>query len=297
MSDTPPLTAAPTARTLVAWAEAVLERAELAYGHGTSSAAEEAVFLVFHALGLDFDCPEAALDAPAAAADAAAAKALVQARIASRRPAAYLTGRMWFAGLELAADERALVPRSPIAELVETGFSPWLDAVAAPRILEVGTGGGCIAVAAAAALPASRVDATDCSPAALALARQNCRRHGVAGRVRLLEADLWPADEGAVYDLIVSNPPYVPAAELAALPAEYHHEPAAGLDGGSDGLAFARRLIAAARRRLAPGGVLIVEVGAQAAALERAYPRLPFLWLELERGGEGVFLLEREALP
>jgi len=281
-----------TARALVHWAERRLARAGLAFGHGTDNARDEAVWLVFHALGLPFDCAEAALEAVRAPAVVAAARALVERRIASRRPAAYLTGRTWFAGLEFAVDERVLVPRSPIAELVERGFGPWIDPARVRRVLDIGTGSGCIAVAAALALPRARVDATDVSAPALAVAAANVARHGVAGRVRLHRADLFPP-RGGPWDVIVSNPPYVPEAGIAAFPAEYRHEPALGLAGGEDGLVLVRRILAGAAARLRAHGILVVEVGAGAAALEAAFPALPFTWVEFDRGGEGVFVLTR----
>lgn len=284
-----------TARALVHWAERRLARAGLAFGHGTDNPRDEAVWLVFHALGLPFDCAEAALDAVRDPADVAAARALVEQRIVSRRPAAYLTGRMWFAGLEFAVDERVLVPRSPIAELVERGFGPWIDPARVRRVLDIGTGSGCIAVAAALALPRARVDATDVSAAALEVAAGNVARHGVTGRVRLHRADLFPS-RGGPWDVIVSNPPYVPEAGIAGFPAEYRHEPALGLAGGEDGLVLVRRILAGAAARLSTHGILVVEVGAGEAALEAAFPALPFTWVEFDRGGEGVFVLTRAEL-
>lgn len=286
-----------TARRLIAEATEALTAADLHYGHGTTCAEDDAVFLVLHALDLGYDCPEAALDAPVSDAAAARARALVRERAQTHRPAAYIAGRMWFCGLEFAVDERVLVPRSPIAELIEAGYAPWLPDVSEPHILEVGTGSGCIAIATALALPEAHVDATDCSRDALALARRNCARHDVTDRVNLLEADVWPPAGRGPYALIVSNPPYVPTAELATLPREYGFEPAGGLDGGSDGLDFARVLIAGARERLLPGGALVCEVGAQWPLLEEAFPELAFLWLSFEFGGEGVFVLSAEALP
>ncbi len=285
-----------TARGLVAWAGRRLRRAGLAYGHGTDNARDEAVFLVFHALGLPFDCAGAELDRPRQPAELAAACALVDERIRTRRPAAYLTGRMWFAGLEFAVDDRVLVPRSPIAELIEAGYGPWIDPARVSRVLDIGTGCGCIAIASAVRLPQATVDATDVSPDALALAEANAGRLRVAARVRLHRADLWPDDSGP-WDVIVSNPPYVRDGVIAGFPAEYLHEPRLGHAGGADGLDIVRRIVAGARARLAPGGILVCEVGAEAAAVEAQWPRVPFTWIEFARGGEGVFVVARDELP
>lgn len=284
-----------TARTLIAWAERELDRHDLVYGHGTDNAGDEAAFLVLHACGLGFDGDAAVLDAALDAATADRARELIARRIATRQPAAYLTGRMWFAGHEFSVDPRVLVPRSPIAELILDRFEPWIDSGTVRRIVDIGTGSGCIAIACALEFPSARVDAVDVDPAALAVARSNVARHGLEQRVRLVQADLLPPGR-ARYDIIVSNPPYVPSAMLDDLPAEYHAEPKLGLDGGIDGLACVRRLLATAAGRLTPHGILVVEVGVAQAALEEAMPRLPFVWLDFERGGEGVFVLTRAEL-
>ena len=277
------------------WAEQRLQAAGVSYGHGTVSARDDAVLLVFHAAGLAWNCDEAAVRAVLPQPVVQHAVELVEARIATRKPAAYLTGQMWFAGLDFYCDERVLVPRSPIAELVESGFEPWLAAAQVQRVLDVCTGSGCIGIAAAVYLPDARVDATDISPAALAVAAINRKRLGVEDRVALIEADLFPPTP-ALYDVIVSNPPYVPSGAMAELPAEHQTEPALGLDGGTDGLDPTRRLVAQAVHWLTPHGILIVEVGDEQATLEAAYPNLPFTWVEFERGGNGVFVMTREEL-
>lgn len=273
------------------WAAARFRRARLCYGHGADNPLDEAVYLVFAALALPFDTPEAALDAPLGGADIERVQALAEARIRTRRPTAYLVNKAWFAGLEFYVDERVLVPRSPIAELVERGFAPWLDPARVRRILDIGTGSGCIAIACAYAFPAAVVEATDISHDALKVAQKNIEAHRLADRVRACLADVFPAT-GLRYDLIVANPPYVGAMDLEALPPEYRHEPRAGLAAGRDGLDVVRRIIAGAAHHLEPHGILVCEVGAGQAALERAFPELPFCWLEFERGGDGVFLLE-----
>ena len=221
--------------------------------------------------------------------------ALFARRVTKRIPAAYLTGYAWFAGLRFRVDDRVLVPRSPIAELVESGFEPWISAARVRRVADIGTGSGCIAIACAAHIPHARVDAVDISADALEVARINVAEHGLEERVSLFESDGLAALDGG-YDVIVSNPPYVDAHDMESLPEEFRHEPAEGLAGGEDGLDVVATLVEQAGSRLEEGGILVVEVGASRPALEARYPRLPFVWPELARGGENVFLLHAEDL-
>ena len=284
-----------TITDLVRWGAARLDDAGAVFGHGTDNSVDEALALVLHAAGLRAGAPESLFAARLTASERRAAVELIARRIRERIPAPYLTGRAWFAGLEFACDARALVPRSPIAEWAERGFEPWLDPDAVGRVLEIGTGGGAIAVACAMAFPNAAVDAVDVSGAALELARENCVAHDVGDRVRLFESDVYSQVSGH-YDLIVSNPPYVDAGTMETLDPEYLHEPRMGLEAGADGLDCVRRILAGAGEHLRPGGVLVCEVGASWKALERAFPMVPFMWLDLSRGGEGVFLLEAAQL-
>ena len=287
------LPASPTVADLIRHGAAAFERAGLAYGHGTDNAVDEAAALVFHALGQDHAEAAAAYPRRPAAGSVARVLALFEERIARRVPAAYLMGRMWFAGLEFEVDERVIVPRSPFAELIAARFEPWIEPQSVRRILDIGTGSGCIAIACALAFTGAQVDAVDLSAEALEVARRNVARHRVGDRVRLLQGDCYGPVGGECYDLIVSNPPYVSDAEMGALPPEYRHEPALALRAGSDGLDVVRRILAGAADHLAGDGVLVVEVGDSEGRLVAAYPRLPFVWLEFEHGGGGVFLLRR----
>jgi ribosomal protein L3 glutamine methyltransferase len=286
-----------TVRELIARTARILTRARVHFGHGTDNARDEAAALVLHALGRR-DGGGAELNRRGVGPRAQArAEELVRRRIEERIPAAYLTGVTWFAGLKIKVDARVLVPRSPIAELIERGFAPWIEAGRVRRVLDLGTGSGCIAIACARALPRARIDAVDISDAALEVARANVRSHRLGRRVRLKKSDHFRALGRTTYDIIVSNPPYVGARELQRLPPEYRHEPRLALAAGEAGLDSVRVILREARAHLRPHGVLIVEVGNTESAVRRAFPRLPCVWLEFERGGGGVFLLSREQLP
>ncbi|HNT39324.1 MAG TPA: 50S ribosomal protein L3 N(5)-glutamine methyltransferase [Rubrivivax sp.] len=276
-------------------AAARLDAAGVRFGHGTDNAFDEAAWLVLWRLGLPLHALDEAAARELSADDAAAVDALVAQRIATRRPAAYLTGEAWLHGLPFFVDERVIVPRSPIAEVIVEGLAePWL---AAPpqRILDLCTGNGSLAVFAALAWPQARVDATDVSADALAVAARNVERHGLASRVRLRRGDGLAAAEGR-YELVLCNPPYVTRAAMQALPDEYRAEPALALAGGDDGMDVVRALLPALPAHLAPGGVLLLEVGHERAHFEAAFPRLQPLWIETSAGADAVLLLTAEDL-
>jgi ribosomal protein L3 glutamine methyltransferase len=285
-----------TTEQLIRFAAEAFQDAGLWFGHGTDNAIDEAAELVFFAAGFRHEQADEVYGQRLTDQQRKAALDLIGRRIAERIPAAYLTHRMWFAGHEFYVDERVLVPRSPIAELIEAGFEPWIDSQTIRRVLDIGTGSGCIAIAAALALPDAKVDAADISPDALAVTEINIERHNVRDRVRAVRSDVFSALANEQYDVIVSNPPYVGAEEMAGLPDEYRREPELGLHGGDDGLDIVHRIIDQAARHLRPRGILIVEVGNSEDALVAARPELPFTWLEFERGGGGVFVLTREQL-
>jgi ribosomal protein L3 glutamine methyltransferase len=270
--------------------------AGLTFGHSYDNALDEATHLVLQVLHLPHDLSPAYGGASLVADEKAQVLAMIERRVRERKPVAYLTGEAWFAGLKFKSDERALVPRSPIAETILNGFSPWLDGVRVERALDLCTGSGCIGIAMAVHNPDWQVDLADVSDAALALATENIQFHNVEGRVRALRSDLFGGLQGQAYDLIVSNPPYVTESEFAALPQEYSHEPALGLRAGDDGLDFALRILAEAPAHLHERGLLIVEVGESEGALTRLLPRLPLNWIEFEVGQMGVFVIARRDL-
>jgi ribosomal protein L3 glutamine methyltransferase len=285
-----------TVEQLIHYGTLLFEQSELWFGHGTDNAFDEAAELVFFGAGLRHEDAADVYSQLLGADERAAILALFERRVTERIPAAYLTHRMWFAGHEFYVDERVLVPRSPIAELIEAQFQPWIAPGNLRRILDIGTGSGCIAIASALAVPAAHVDASDVSEDALAVTAINIARHEVQARVRAIRSDVFDALAGERYDVIVSNPPYVGDAEMATLPPEYRHEPTTGLHSGVDGLDVVRRILSGAAAHLEPHGVLIVEVGNSELALAEAFPQVPFTWLQFERGGGGVFLLSAEQL-
>ena len=267
--------------------------ARLHFGHGTHNARDEAAFLVLRGLGLRFD---ADLARPVRGSEAARIEKLVQRRIRERIPVAYLLRQAWLGKLGFYVDQRVIVPRAFIAELPRERLRPWLKR-RVRRALDLCTGSGCLAVLLALAFPRARIDATDVSRQALAVARKNVFCYGLGKRIRLIQSDLFAALGGRRYDLIVTNPPYVTAASMRALPREYRHEPRRALAGGGDGLDFVRRILAAARAHLQPGGLLVCEIGDNRRALGRQFPRLPFLWPDTSAGPGQVFMLPREWIP
>lgn len=277
----------------VEWAASRFEDANLHFGHGTDNSQDEAAWLVLHAIGAPLDGSFRSWDQAVDERHSGAIDELVTRRITERCPAAYLTGVAWFAGLDFEVTADVLVPRSPIAELIEDEFAPWVSAGALGSVLDLCTGCGCIAIACAKRLPEARVTATDISEKALEVARRNVLRHGVEGQVKLIRSDLFGSLGAGKYDVIVTNPPYVSENSLRSLPAEYQAEPELGLRSGMDGLEIPLRILAHAEEFLEPDGLLICEVGESADALARALPRAPFLWLEFDSGGAGVFILQR----
>lgn len=284
-----------TLRDFIRWGVTQFRAANLYFGHGTDNAWDEAEYLVLHGVHLLPPIDDSWLDARLTSAERKQVVALLQRRVQERIPAAYITGSAWFAGLQFKVDHRVLVPRSPIAELIQNSFAPWLS-IQPETILDLCTGSGCIGIACAYAFPEAVVDLADISVEALAVARENIALHKLESRVTAVESDIFAGLQGQVYDLIVTNPPYVDAGDLANMPAEYHAEPAIGLGSGVDGLDFTRLLLRQVGNYLSDDGILICEVGNSWESLETSFPHLPFTWIELERGGHGVFLLTAEQL-
>jgi len=284
-----------TIRDFIRWAVSRFNEANLYYGHGTDSAWDDAVALILHTLHLPHDINPMVLDARLTQDERQALAKVLDRRIHERMPVPYLTHQAWFAGLSFYVDERVLIPRSPMAELIENHFQPWAEHPI-ERILDLCTGSGCIAIACAKAFPDALVDAADISTEALHVAEQNVREHACEDQVHLYQADIFDGLPAHQYDLIISNPPYVDAEDMATLPPEYHHEPSLALAAGQDGLDIVTRLLRDAIHHLNPHGLLIVEVGNSEVALADRFPHLPFMWLEFQRGGGGVFLLTYEQL-
>lgn len=293
MSDTiSNLSGVKSLRQMIHFGAAEFEAASLYYGHGTDNALDEAACLAFFALNEMPDYRDETLDKEISQDSIAKVNALFQKRIDSRKPAAYLTHEAWFAGIPFYVNENVLVPRSPIAELIEEQFQPWLMPEKVTRILDLCTGSGCIAITCAYAFPDATVDAADISTAALEVAEKNRKTHQLEDRLTIIESDLFCNLQGRRYDLIVSNPPYVDAEDMSNLPDEYRHEPELGLIAGDNGLDLVIPMLRDAKQHLNPEGVLIVEVGNSEEALVEKFPEVPFMWLSFEYGGEGVFMLD-----
>ncbi len=286
----------PTVEQLIHDLTARFEDADLCYGHGTDNPVDEAAWLVFATLRLSHDDAPGVYARRVATDEVDLVNALARRRIEERLPLAYLLRQAWFGGLAFYVDERVLVPRSPIAELIQQQFAPWITASAVGNVVDLGTGCGCIAIAIAKAFPSARVDAVDISEEALAVTAINIERHRLRDRVHPVRSDFFRELGDKQYDIIVSNPPYVDQRDLREMPDEYRHEPVLGLAAGTDGLDSVREILREASRFLTDNGILVCEVGNSQAALERAYPDVGFIWLEFEQGGAGVFVLTKQEL-
>lgn len=284
-----------TVRDYLRYAASRFSEAGLYFGHGTDNVWDEAVLLVMRSLHLPLGNNTLFLEARLTRDERQLILERIDRRVQDRKPVAYLIGEAWFMGLPFKVDERVLVPRSPMAELLESGLQPWLADHPVARVLDLCTGSGCIGIAAATVFADAEVDLSDVSAEALEVARANIELHGLEDRVHTIQSDVFDGTSER-YDVILSNPPYVDAEDMADMPDEYHHEPRLGLEAGQDGLDIAHRILAKAAEHLNPGGLLVVEVGNSWWALDEAYPQLPFTWLEFDNGGDGVFLLTREAL-
>jgi len=280
----------------IRWAASRFNEAGLFFGHGAENAWDEAVNLVLTSLHLPPDVDPRVFQAAVTLSERARLAGLIRQRIKTRKPLAYLLHQAWFCGQPFYVDERVLIPRSPMAEWIEKLFEPWIDADRVKRILDIGTGSGCIGIAAAWSFPGAQIDAVDVSRDALEVAAINVNRYHLQDRVDLIQSDCFANLPPKQYDMILSNPPYVGAAEFESLPAEYRHEPKSALYAGADGLDVVRKILADAKRFLAPGGILVIELGNTEEIFAKHFPDLPCLWLELERGGQGLCLLTAEKL-
>lgn len=285
-----------TIRDFIRWAVTHFTQNELVYGHGTDNAWDEAVNLVLTVLNLPPDIDNRVLAARLTPAEKLAIIELVKARIDKRIPVAYLVNEAWFGGYRFYVDQRVIIPRSPIAELIEDEFSPWVEEGGISTILDLCTGSGCIGITCALSFDNVEVDAVDISADALAVAKINVDQYGVEEQVHLIESDLFSALGDKKYDVIVSNPPYVASFEYDKLPDEYHQEPKQALISEEDGLAIVKRILMEADQYLTPRGILIVEVGLAQERLEALFEGVPFTWLQFDRGGEGVLLLTVDEL-
>jgi ribosomal protein L3 glutamine methyltransferase len=287
-----------TLRDLLRFSVSRFNEAGLFFGHGSDNAWDEAAYLLLHTLHLPLERLEPFLDAKLTSDERRTALCIIERRINERLPAAYLTNEAWLGEHRFYVDERVIVPRSFIAELLREQLSPWVDDPwAVGRVLDLCTGSGCLAILSALAFPEAEVDAIDISPDALAVAKRNVSDYGLESRLHLIESNLFASLNGKRYDVIISNPPYVNAESMAVLPEEYRHEPELALASGEDGLDLVRIMLMEVGEHLNPGGLLIVEIGHNRDVLEAAFPETPFTWLDTSAGDQHVFLLHREELP
>lgn len=285
-----------TLHEILDWAVKRFDDADIYFGHGTDNPWDEAVNIARFVLKLPLSTDASILEKALSAVEVQAIESLVDQRVQKRIPAAYLTRESWFAGLDFYVDERVIVPRSPLAELIEQQFQPWVNPDKVRRVLDLCTGCGCIAIACAHYFPAAQVDAVELSQDAFAVAEINVAKHGLCSRVNLLQGDLFAPVGAQKYDIIVSNPPYIKEDAVAEFPKEYQHEPQMAFIAGKDGLQIVDAILHEAAQYLTDDGILVVEVGSCVGELEAKYPKLSFVWLEFERGGEGVFLLQKRDL-
>ncbi len=273
------------------------KKTETYCGHGTTQIWDDMAMLILGSLHLPVDSPDWVWQNQLLQEEKEYLLKQIIGRVEKKIPVPYLTHEAWFAQLPFYVDERVLIPRSPFAEIIEAQFQPWIEADTIERVLEIGTGSGCMAIATAFALPHSEVYAVDISKDALEVANINVTQHQLMHQVHLVQSDLFQQlPKGLTFDLIISNPPYVDAEDMATLPDEYRHEPTLALAAGEDGLTIVHRILKEAARYLNPQGILMVEVGNSSGALVDAYPTIPFVWIELAQGGDGIFLLTREIL-
>ncbi|OMH38716.1 50S ribosomal protein L3 N(5)-glutamine methyltransferase [Motiliproteus sp. MSK22-1] len=284
-----------TIRDFIRLGASRMNKADLFFGHGTDNSWDEAVQMVLHVAGMPWNADPEVLSARLLESEKREVLRLFDARIKQRIPAPYLIGEAYFCGMPFFVDQRVLIPRSPIAGLIEEGFQPWLGDVAVERVLDLCTGSGCIGIACAQYFEMAEVDLVDLSADALEVCQKNINQYQLQERVQAIQSDLF-TEVNQRYQLIVSNPPYVNRDDLASMPKEYQHEPALGLGSGVDGLDITRQILRQASEYLTEDGVLVVEVGNSEVALQQQYPEVPFIWLDLPNGGNGVFLLSAETL-
>jgi ribosomal protein L3 glutamine methyltransferase len=286
-----------TVRSLLRFAINQFNDAGLSFGHGTHNARDEAAYLILHTLQLPLDRLKPFLDIPLTRKQITAVLHIIRQRAIKKIPAAYLTHEAWMGNLRLYVDQRVIVPRSFIAELLRSKLKPWIkDPDAITKALDLCTGSGCLAILMAQVFPNAVIDASDISHSALAVARRNVSDYGLEDRVNLIRSNLFEELRGRRYDLIVANPPYVNAQAMRTLPAEYRHEPRLALAGGNDGLEYVRSILYSASKHLRKTGMLVVEIGHNRKILERAFPKTEFIWLDTSAGDEYVFLLQYHQL-